>query len=813
MLGGIFRSRSRFFRLEAAIDEFSIQEGKLKSRDELTRELAALRERIAALSVAVLRISGSLDPGVVLQEAVDAARTLTGARYGIIITLDEAGEVRDFVTSGFTAEERLEFANWEDGPRLYEHFQGLPGTLRVADLPAYVRALGYPADLIRSKTFQGTPMRYRGVHVGNFFLAEKENAPEFTAEDEEVLLLFASQAAAAIANARTYRDEKRARADLEALVETSPVGVVVLDARTGKPVSTNQEANRIIEPLCTPGRPAEDLLNSASFRFADGREGSLKEVPITQAFIHGESIHAEEVEISVPDGRSVSMLVNGALIPAEDGTIASVVVTIQDLAPLEELERQRAEFLGLVSHELRTPLAAIKGSTATVLGATTSLDAAEVEQFFRIIDKQADHMRGLISDLLDVGRIDAGTLSVSTSPVELAEVVDQARNAFLNGGGAHTILIDLPQDLPRVLVDGRRIVQVLNNLFSNAARHSPASAPIRVAAVRDGPYAAISVSDEGRGIPAEQLPYLFRKYGGAVEGAGRRALQDSGGLGLAICKGLVEAHGGRIRAESGGPGQGAQFTFTIPLIEEAGDAAASVVDRPRTSHEGIDRPPILVVDDDPQTLRFVRDALTQAGFSAIVTGDHRELPRIIEKEKPCLVLLDLVFPGTDGIELMENIPRMAELPIIFISAYGRDETIARALEKGAADYLVKPFSATELTARIRAVLRRRAEPEPFVLGELAIHYEQRQVSVAGREVALTAMEFELLRVLSMNAGRVMTYDSLIHQLWKGPDTGDPNRVRTFVKQLRRKLGDDPAHPSYILNVRGAGYRMVGPGEP
>ena len=161
---------------------------------------------------------------------------------------------------------------------------------------------------------------------------------------------------------------------------------------------------------------------------------------------------------------------------------------------------------------------------------------------------------------------------------------------------------------------------------------------------------------------------------------------------------------------------------------------------------------------------------------------------------------------------METVPELADLPVIFISAYGRDETIARALEKGADDCLVKPFSATELTARIQAALRKRAGPATFTLGELAVDYDARRVTVGGRAVHLTATEYELLRLLSANAGRVMTYEAIIRQLWNGPDAGDPDRVRTFVKQLRRKLGDDPQRPVWILNERGVGYRMRKP-EP
>ncbi len=782
----------------------------MKSCDELRRENDALRERISRLSAAILRISATLDVGAVLREVVDSARALTGARYGVIATLGDSGQPQEFVSSGLTAEEHQRLTSWSGGTQLFEHLRGLRGTLRLRDLPDYSTALGYLPNLMGSKTIQGAPMRHRGVHVGNFFLGGKEGEQEFTSEDEEVLVLFASQAATAIVNARTHRDEQRARADLETLVDTSPVGVLVFDARTGNPVSINQEAKRIVGDLCGPDRSAEQLLEIVTFRRADGREISLQEFPLAQALSSATTVRAEEIVLQSPDGRRVTTLVNATPIRSEDGAVESMVVTLQDLAPLEELERLRAEFLGMVSHELRVPLTSIKGSAATALRASPTPDPAVVQQFLRIIDEQADHMHSLIDDLLDAGRIEAGTLAVGPEPTEVASLVEQARNMFLSGEGRHPVQIDLPPDLPRVMADRGRIVQVLTNLLSNAARHSPESSPIRVAAEREGVHVAISVSDKGQGVPLDQLPHLFRK---SARVGGDRGIRGSG-LGLAICKGLVEAHGGRIRAESGGAGLGTRFTFTLPVAEAAGTGAAAGLARgpSRPPREERERTRILVVDDDPQTLRYVRDALTAAGYSPLVTGDPQEVSGLIKSKKPRLVLLDLILPGIDGIELMERVPEMADLPVLFISGYGRDETIARALEAGAVDYIVKPFSPTELTARVRAALRRRDEPpEPFRLGDLAIHYEERRVTVAGRPVHLTTTEYNLLCVLSVNAGRVMTYDSLLRQVWSREDSGDVRPVRAFVKILRRKLGDDAANPTYIFNERRVGYRMVRPG--
>ncbi len=784
----------------------------MKSPDELKKENQVLRERISRLSTASLRISASLDVGTVLREVVESARSLTCCRFGVIVTIDDSGQVQDFVTSGVTPDEKQRMSDWADGPRLFEHLRDLPESLRLRDLPSYLHSLDFYPDEILTKTFQGTPLRYRGVHVGNFFLGEKEGGQEFTGEDEEILVMFAAQAATAIANARKHRDEQRARADLEAVIDTSPVGVAVLEARTGKVVSLNREAKRIVGSLRTPGQPLDQLTEVITLRRADGQEIAFAEFPLAQALGLGETVRAEEVVLKVPDGRSVTTLVNLTPIRSEVGAVESTVVTLQDLAQLEELERLRVEFLSLVSHELRTPLTSIKGSTATVLGTSQALDPAEMLQFFRIIDEQANHMRGLISDLLDTGRIETGILSVTPEPTAVASLVDQARNTFLSGGDRHIIQIDLSPELPRVMADRRRIVQVLNNLLANASRNSPESSPIRISAVWDDVHVAISVSDRGRGVPSELLPHLFRKH--ARVASGDRGIAGSG-LGLAICKGLVEAHGGRIRAESGGPGLGARFTFTIPVAEDAGNGAAAGVARSTTrpTRVGRERTLILVVDDDPHTLHYVRDALTAAGYAPLVTGDPHEVSQMIKTKKPRLVLLDLMLPGTDGIELMERLPELAELPVIFISGYGRDETIARALEVGAADYIVKPFSPTELVARVQAALRRSDEPrEPFRLQDLAIHYEERRVILAGRPVQLTATEYELLRVLSVNAGRVVTYESLLRQVWDGRGGGDFRPVRAFVKKLRHKLGDNATGPTYIFTERQVGYRMAKPSD-
>ena len=761
-------------------------------------------DRASALAAALLRVAGSLDLETVLRGIVEGARGLTGARLGIVATVDASGFPGEHVFSGFTPEGERELAEWSDGLRMVEHLNELPGPLRVADLPAYTRGIGLTPLPTFPGAFQGAQVSYRGAGVGYLYLGEKAGGEAFTEADEEVLLLFAAQAAAAIGNARAHAGERRARRDLEALVETSPVGVVVFDGGSGRMTSSNRAARRIAESLRTPGTPVEDLLGVVVVRRADGREMSLAELPLAERFADPETVRAEEVVLSVPDGRSVRTLVNATPIRSGEAGTDSVVVTIQDLAPLEETERLRTEFLGLVSHELRTPLTSITGSAVALLDQSAALDPAEMREFFRIIFEQAGHMRGLIADLLDAGRIDTGTLSVSPEPSAVADLVEGARSAFLTGDAGRAVAVDLEDGLPPVLADRRRVVQVLNNLLANAARHTAPSSVIRVAAVRDGQEVAVSVADDGAGVAPELLPRLFLKHAGGGSGEAGR------GLGLAICKGLVEAHGGRIRAASDGPGTGTTITFTLPAADPAEPGPGHAPGRPSAAKSGA-RPRILAVDDDPHTLRFVRDALGGAGYRTLVTGAPDDLGALIRAERPALVLLDLLLPGRDGLQLFEEIPELSDLPVIFVSAYGREETIARAFELGADDYVVKPFSATELVARVGAALRRHRDPEPFVLGDLAIRYDSGEVTVRGATVDLTATEYELLRLLSVNAGRVVRHETLLRRVWEGRDRADANLVRIAVGRLRAKLGDSADAPRWIFNRRGVGYRMPGPG--
>ena len=789
--------------------------------EELEREVKTLRERLSRSSEASRRIIASLDLETVLQDVLDSARELTRARYGVLTLLDREGNIQNRLSSGLTPEQSRQLWEMREGMGFFEYLSGIRQPLRLLDFTSHIVATGLPEPRMpmptsSTVTFLAAPIRHGDEFTGAVYLAEQLDGREFTQEDEDTLVTFASQAALVIANAKSHADAQRARIDLQTVIDTSPVGIAVFDARNGELTSINREAIRIAEGLRPDGRSVEELLKILNVKRGDGREFSLHDPSFARMLSAGEAVRAEEVVIETPSGERLTVVANATPIRSCDGSIKSFVVTLHDMTPIEELEHMRAEFLAMVSHELRVPLASVKGAVTTLLDDGFSLSEAEMGQYLRIMNQQANHMVGMINDLLDVARIGTGTLQVALEPNDVAGLADQARNAMLTMDGMENVRFEIAPDLPWVMADRRRIVQVLTNLLSNAARHASGRAPILVSAARKGIHVSVAVTDGGEGVSPERLQHLFRKFPATRDGTrGGSGENGDAGWGLAICRGIVEAHGGRIWAESDGVGQGTRFTFTLPVAEKdnyvAVDGSAATAGHTLSGMAKKTR--ILVVDDDPQTLQTVRRALSDEGFFPVMTGDPTGVKRLMEKHRPRLVLMDLVLPESDGISLMQSIFEDVELPVIFLSAYGHEDAVARALDAGAADYVVKPFTPTELMARVRAALRGgsgpgQAEPEePFVLGALTIDYAPRAVSVAGKTVRMTDVEFRLLAELSMNAGRLLTYEHLMQRVWGEWQSHDTARLRATVKNVRRKLGDRAGDPVFIFNEPRVGYRL------
>ncbi len=219
---------------------------------------------------------------------------------------------------------------------------------------------------------------------------------------------------------------------------------------------------------------------------------------------------------------------------------------------------------------------------------------------------------------------------------------------------------------------------------------------------------------------------------------------------------------------------------------------------------------ILIVDDEPQIRRVMRTTLSSNGYSVIEARSGEEALEIMRKERPELVLLDVNMPGMSGLEVCREIRDQSEVAIIMLTVRNSEHDKVLALDAGADDYVVKPFSIEELLARIRAALRRTSSPEPvpaYVSSDLEIDFERRKVLVQGRPVRLTPKEFDLLRHLVTSQGKPLEHRRLLQAVW-GPDYGNETEyLRVFINQLRKKIEPDPAHPKYIHTDPWVGYRF------
>lgn len=218
---------------------------------------------------------------------------------------------------------------------------------------------------------------------------------------------------------------------------------------------------------------------------------------------------------------------------------------------------------------------------------------------------------------------------------------------------------------------------------------------------------------------------------------------------------------------------------------------------------------ILVVDDEPQIRRALKTTLTAHGFEVETAEDGDDALVRIATWTPDAIVLDLVMPGKDGFEVLRDTRTWSQVPVIVLSARGQESDKVHALDMGADDYLTKPFGIQELLARLRAVMRRAAPPTESVLtvGPVTIDIGRHEVTRNGQAVHLTPTEFDLLRVLATNAGRVLTHRQLLEQVWGGYAAENAPQLRVYVNYLRRKLEDDPAHPRLIVTEPGIGYRF------
>jgi PAS domain S-box-containing protein len=377
----------------------------------------------------------------------------------------------------------------------------------------------------------------------------------------------------------------------------------------------------------------------------------------------------------------------------------------------ERANRAKDEFLATLSHELRTPLTPILGWTVMLRSGT--LDQAGMLRGLEVIERNVRAQTQLIEDLLDVSRIVTGKLRVEVRPIELVPVVEAGLDAVRPSAEAKEIHIDVKLDPleAKVLGDPDRLQQVVWNLASNAVKFTPKSGRIEVRLARVESHVQLSVKDNGKGISAEFLPYVFDRFRQADSTSTRK--YGGLGLGLAIVRHLVELHGGTVHAESPGPDQGANFTVRLPLLEERAEPASGTgkeTGEPASAVR-LDGVKVMVVDDELDMRDFLSVSLRQYGADVTALASVGEAVAALEREKPDVLVSDIGMPGEDGYALIRKVralgpERGGQIPAAALTGFAQGDDTTRVLSAGYQVHLPKPVEPSQLAQVVGALAGR-----------------------------------------------------------------------------------------------------------
>ncbi|HXL16606.1 MAG TPA: response regulator, partial [Streptosporangiaceae bacterium] len=407
---------------------------------------------------------------------------------------------------------------------------------------------------------------------------------------------------------------------------------------------------------------------------------------------------------------------------------------------LEQSSRYKSEFLANMSHELRTPLNAIMGFSEILLDVTMNLTGGERTEFLRNIHSSGQHLLGLINDILDLAKIEAGKMELHAEEMPVAEALQEVTSILepmARQQGLQLIMAGLA-DVGVIKADRSKFKQVLYNLLSNAVKFTPPPGQITVT-VKDSPdHLTVSVHDTGIGMKEEDLPKLFREFE-QIDGSYTRRYQGTG-LGLALCRRFVEMHGGRIWAESHF-GKGSTFTFTIPRDARLGPAAEPSVEEAQTV-ESMELPLVLVVEDDPASSQRLTAEIQGVGFRVAHAVDGNEAVRKAMEILPDLIVIETVLPVKDGWQVLTELrarAATADVPVLVCSVTKNQRLMT---EFGVVGYVAKPWATKTMQDELRRVglgIKRRRDRVRVLL----VHRERR--ALAPLAAALVEEGFEVFR--------------------------------------------------------------------
>ncbi len=401
------------------------------------------------------------------------------------------------------------------------------------------------------------PLILEGALIGVIYVFRTEGGA-FSANDRQVLASFADQAAIAVRNASLYQQVWAEKHRLDAIIDNSADGVMILDR--DRRITVFNRALAIMtgwSPEEAIGQPCHQVL---SLRNRQGEDICEEECPLL-GLSSGEDLYVEG-DIEREDGRVFTVGITYTPLFDKEGKLLNIIANVNDITRFREAEEMKSTFISVISHELKTPVALIKGYADTLRREDAQWDEETLREGLTIIEEESDRLNRLINNLLEASRIQASGLKLELSYIQLPKLAEKVVEGFRVQTEKHNFQLDFPPDFPPVLADEERMREVFSNLIRNAVKYSPQGGTIWVGGRVNGDQVTVYVADEGIGIPVEEQERIFQRFYRVKSELSQST--KGAGLGLYLCRAIVEAHGGRIWVEST-PGKGAIFAFTLPL--------------------------------------------------------------------------------------------------------------------------------------------------------------------------------------------------------------------------------------------------------
>ncbi len=518
-----------------------------------------LRQREYLLQIS-RAMTAKLDLPSVLRLIIESAVEMLRGQVGLIALRREDGSFHVRASYGVSPQMVHLFAPlWTDLPRLTGH--GRAARWQIPDLHIKLGLVSAAAGLTLRQVVS-LPLTIEGQLVGVLYVFRTSGAA-FSANDRAVLASFADQAAIAVRNAQLYEQVTAEKQRLDAIIENSADGVMILDADRKIRVF-----NRALAEMT--GRPAEQAIGQPCHEVLRLRNQQGVDVCQTQCpLLHragpqepdaSEKLYVEG-DVTRPDGTVTSVGISYSPLYDAEGHLLNVIANVHDITRFRQAEELKSTFISVISHELKTPVSLIKGYAGTLRREDAQWDEETIRESLAIIEEEADRLDRLITNLLNASRIQAGGLRLEWSDVDLPRLAQKVVDRLCVQTDAHDFQIAFPPDFPTIQGDYERLEEVLNNLISNAIKYSPEGGTVWVGGWATPDQVTVYVADQGIGIPAREQANLFQRFY-RVDSSLRRRTQGAG-LGLFLSRAIIEAHGGRIWVESE-EGQGARFMFTLP---------------------------------------------------------------------------------------------------------------------------------------------------------------------------------------------------------------------------------------------------------